>query len=126
MASLYSQARPISYPEGFTLMSHSDIYKDSVYFHYSPSFKYSVGLEIAKDDYFDDEYSYFRFTYLLNRKNTQNSQRNLYFQFGLSSKGKESLFYGIHGDWETRRLFLGFGYKKVENDIKNYNNKCLL
>ena len=50
MTSLYSQARPISYPEGFTLMSHSDIYKDSVYFHYSPSFKYSVGLEIAKDE----------------------------------------------------------------------------
>ena len=99
MASLYSQARPISYPEGFTLMSHSDIYKDSVYFHYSPSFKYSVGLEIAKDDYFDDEYSFFRFTYLLNRKNTQNSQSNLYFQLGLDPENFDRHFYGLHGDW---------------------------
>ena len=88
-------------------MSHSDIYKDSVYFHYSPSFKYSVGLEVAKDDYFDDEYSFFRFTYLLNRKNTQNSQSNLYFQSGLDPENFDRHFYGLHGDWETRRWFVG-------------------
>ena len=125
MASLYSQARSISYPEGFTLMSHSDIYKDSVYFHYSPSFKYSVGLEVAKDDYFDDEYSFFRFTYLLNRENTQNSQSNLYFQSGLDPENFDRHFYGLHGDWETRRWFVGFGYKESFNDFEDFSEKYL-
>ena len=74
-------------------------------------------------EYFNDNYSYVRYTYLLNRKNTENSQRNLYFQSGISSKGFEEFFYGLHGDWETRRLFLGFGYKKVENNVESYNNR---
>ncbi len=123
LLTLYVDSRPISYSGGSTLMSFSDNMKESIYYHYSPSYKYSVGIEGVKDKVFNSKYSYLRYTYLLDRKNTDISQRNLYFQFGLSSKGKESLFYGIHGDWETRRLFLGFGYKKVENDIKNYINK---
>jgi len=54
----------------------------------------------------------------LNRKNMQNSQRNLYFQSGISSKGFNEYFYGIHGDWETRRLFMGFGLKETEKRFK--------
>jgi hypothetical protein len=93
-------------------MSFSDNMKESIYYHFSPSYKYSVGIEGIKDKVFNSKYSYLRYTYLLDRRNTDISQRNLYFQSGLSSKGNESFFYGIHGDWETRRLFLGFGYKK--------------
>ena len=55
----------------------------------------------------------FRFTYLLNRNNTPNSQRNLYMQSGVSSNGLDNFFYGIHGDWETRRLFAGFGIPPI-------------
>jgi len=69
-------ARPISYSGGSTIMSFSDNIKDSLYYHYSPSYKYSVGIENIRDKYFNDNYSYVRFTYLLNRKNTENSQRN--------------------------------------------------
>ena len=56
----------------------------------------------------------------MNRKNTRQSQRNLYFQSGISSKGTDNVFYGIHGDWETRRVFTGFGFKEVENTIQDY------
>jgi hypothetical protein len=104
-------------------MSFSDNMKESIYYHFSPSYKYSVGIEGIKDKVFNSKYSYLRYTYLLDRRNTDISQRNLYFQSGLSSKGNESFFYGIHGDWETRRLFLGFGYKKVENNVESYNNR---
>ena len=107
----YSDARPISYSGGSTIMAFSDNMKDSLYYHYSPSYKYSIGIERLKDKFFNTNYSYARFTYLLNRKNTDNSQRNLYFQSGLSSKGMEDYFYGVHGDWETRRWFVGFGLK---------------
>ena len=106
-------------------MSHSDNMRDSLYLHYSPTYKYSLGLEVVKDDFLSSSYSYFRLTYLLNRKNTQYSQRNLYFQSGVSSKGIENKFYGLHGDWETRRWFAGFGYKKVENEIIDFEDQYL-
>ena len=119
------EARPISYSGGSTAMLITDNMKDSVYYHYSPTYKYSVGIETVKDLIFDQEYSYLRFTYLMNRKNTRHSQRNLYFQSGISSKGRDNVFYGIHGDWETRRVFTGFGFKEVENTTKDYQDYFL-
>lgn len=106
-------------------MSNTDNMRDTFYYHYSPTYKYSLGLEAVKDDYFKTDFSYFRLTYLLNRKNTLYSQRNLYFQSGVSSKGLNNNFIGVHGDWETRRWFIGFGYKKVSNDIIEYDDKFL-
>ena len=106
-------------------MSNTDNMRDTFYYHYSPTYKYSLGLEAVKDDYFKTDFFYFRFTYLLNRKNTRYSQRNLYFQSGVSSKGLNNNFIGVHGDWETRRWFIGFGYKKVSNDIIEYDDKFL-
>jgi hypothetical protein len=104
-------------------MAFSDNMKNSLYYHYSPSYKYSVGIEDIKDKYFRDKYSYLRFTYLLNRKNTQTSQRNLYFQSGVSSKGYDEFFYGMHGDWETRRLFVGFGIKETKKNMQDYSEQ---
>ena len=52
-------------------MGFSDNMKDSIYAHYSPSHLYSVGIESKKDKYTKSDYSYLRFTYLLNRKNTE-------------------------------------------------------
>ena len=119
------EARPISYSGGSTAMLITDNMKDSFYYHYSPTYKYSVGIETVKDLIFDQEYSYLRFTYLMNRKNTRHSQRNLYFQSGISSKGRDNVFYGIHGDWETRRVFTGFGFKEVENTTQDYQDYFL-
>ena len=34
------EARPISYSGGYTLMMESNNMQDSVYYHYSPSYKY--------------------------------------------------------------------------------------
>ena len=93
------EARPISYSGGYTLMMESNNMQDSAYYHYSPSYKYSVGIQQIKDKYFNSNYSYLRLTYLLNRRNTKNSQRNLYLQSGLSSDGSGSLFL-----WNARRL----------------------
>ena len=119
------EARPISYSGGSTVMSNTDNMRDTFYYHYSPTYKYSLGFEAVKDDYFNTDFSYFRLTYLLNRKNTRYSQRNLYFQSGVSSKGLNNNFIGVHGDWETRRWFVGFGYKKVRKDIIEYDDKFL-
>ena len=114
------EARPISYTGGSTIMAFSENMKNSIYYHYSPSYKYSKEIEKLKDKYFNDDYSYARFTYLINRKNTEKSQRNLYFQSGISSEGLSEYFYGVHGDWETRRLFIGFGLKETKKQIQEY------
>lgn len=120
LVAMNIDARPISYQGGSTLISISDNMKDSLYYHYSPSHKYSLGLESVNDKFFNERYTYMRLTYLLNRKNTKHSQRNLYFQSGASLTNSEDNFHGIHGDWETRRLFTGFGYKKIAYNINNY------
>jgi len=116
-------ARPISYSGGSTMMAMSDDMKESIYYHYSPTYKYSVGIESVNDKFFDKDYIYLRLTYLLNRKNTKNSQRNLYFQSAISPDDLNDNFYGIHGDWETRRLFSGFGYKRVINNIRDFTEQ---
>ena len=102
-----AEARPISFNGGHTVMVLSDNIKNSMYYHYSPTYKYSIGLE------------------LLNRKNTKNSQRNLYFQSGINPERTKNIFYGIHGDWETRRVFSGFSLKRTENRYKNYTDKFI-
>ena len=123
---LQLEARPISYSGGSTFMMESNNMQNSAYYHYSPTYKYSLGIQhIIKDKYFNSNYSYLRLTYLLNRKNTQNSQRNLYFQSGLSPDDLEHYFYGTHGDWETRRLFAGFGYKKTMLKTLDYIEQYL-
>ena len=119
------EARPISYSGGYTLMMESNNMQDSAYYHYSPSYKYSVGIQQIKDKYFHSNYSYLRLTYLLNRRNTKNSQRNLYLQSGLSSNGLDHYFYGTHGDWETRSLYAGFGYKKTVMKTLDYIEQYL-
>jgi len=119
------EARPISYSGGSTLMMVSNEMQDSTYYHYSPTYKFSIGIQQVKDKYFNSDYSYLRLTYLINRKNTQHSQRNLYFQSGISSNGMDHYFYGTHGDWETRKLFLGFGYKNTETKRQDYSEQYL-
>ena len=47
----------------------------------------------------------------------------MYFQCGLCSYGLDIYFFGLHGDWETRRWFAGFGLKQVENKIENYKEQ---
>ena len=120
------EARPISYSGGSTIMIKSDSLSNSTYFHYSPFFKYSIGIENTNNKIFKDNKNYIRFTYLLNRKNALNSQRNLYFQSGIDVGNKNNHFYGAHGDWETRRWFAGFGYKNIQSKTNNdYENKYI-
>lgn len=118
-------ARPISYSGGSTLMGFSDRYKDSVYYHYSPTFKYSLGIEAITEKQRDSDQAYARATYLLNRKNTRHSQRNLYLHSGLSSRGLDEHFYGVFGDWETRRWFTSFGYQHTKTRNGDYDDQFL-
>ena len=78
-----SLARPISYVDGHTLMANSGPMADSIYWHYTPNINYSVGLDYQRDKVSNERFPSARFTYLINRKNTDQSQRNLYFKAGV-------------------------------------------
>ena len=43
------ESRPISYSGGSTLMLLSNSLSDSIYYHYSPTYKYSMGVEFVKN-----------------------------------------------------------------------------
>ena len=64
--------RPVSYNDSFTFMTYSNYMKESLYVHYSPSFKHSIGVEVLEDKSFDTSYGLLRYTRLLMRKNTKN------------------------------------------------------
>jgi hypothetical protein len=116
----YVESRPISWSGGSTMMYKSNSMMSSYYYHYSPSYKYSVGAEYINDRHYNDQYISIRSTYLLDRKNTKSSQRNLYLTASISSKSNDDLYYGIHGDWETRRYFTSFSILDKRASQKDY------
>ena len=120
MSASIIEARPISWTGGSTIMYKSNSMMSSYYYHYSPSFKYSVGAEYINDRYYNDQYISIRSTYLLDRKNTKASQRNLYLTASISTKSDDDLYYGVHGDWETRRYFTSFSIHDKRASQKDY------
>ena len=120
MSAPIVEARPISWTGGSTIMYKSNSMMSSYYYHYSPSFKYSVGAEYINDRYYNNQYISIRSTYLLDRKNTKASQRNLYLTASISTKSNDDLYYGVHGDWETRRYFTSFSILDKRASQKDY------
>jgi len=101
------QARPISYKGGYTLMQDNF---NRVHFHYSPNIKNSIGLFMEK--YSDFAIGGFQWNHLLYRKNTKNSQTNLYMKYALgTNKGDFYNSINIAGDSETRKYFGSFDSK---------------
>lgn len=113
-------ARPISWPGGSTIMYKSNFMMTSYYYHYSPTYKYSMGLEYIDDKHFNEKYLNFRTTYLLKRENTKDSQGNLYITGSLSTKSSSHYNYGIHGDWESRRIFTSFSFIDKNTNDRDY------
>ena len=105
-------SRPISYVGGHTLMANSGAQTDNIYWHYTPNINYSLGLDYQKDKISGEQFASARFTHLLNRKNTATSQRNLYLKTGIGLNNLNNHFYALSGDWETRRVFVGFSAKQ--------------
>jgi hypothetical protein len=107
-------------------MVNSTSLTDNIYWHYTPNINYSVGLDYQRDKVSNEYFPSVRFTYLINRKNTAQSQRNLYLKTGVSPNNSSNHFYSLAGDWETRRLFTSFsvkrssgvGYDMVEQSVK--------
>ena len=59
MLSDLAQSRPVSWAGGSTIMYRTNSMMSSYTFHYSPTYKYSIGAEYVNDRYFNKPFSYF-------------------------------------------------------------------
>ena len=129
-------ARPVSYPQGWTVMQMNDMDSSSVHIHYSPTINYSIGY---KGEYFKDEDWQFhggQLNYLVNRWNAKASQANLYLKGGLGlaysdyqsfdSETSAAGTIGLAADWETRRWFTYYEnrYVNAGNIDEFFNQKA--
>ena len=107
-----AQARPVSYPTGWTWMQTNDGDMNAAHLHYSPTARYSIGY---KAEYWRDEEWQFhgaQFNYLIRRNNQRASQSNIYLKsgagFAYSDHGafnndiEPASFIGFAYDWEDR------------------------
>ena len=111
-------ARPVSYADGWTIMSYNDYYRNTLLVHYSPTSKYSVGY--MSQYWQEKEYwiNSFNLNYLIKRINKKHYQTNFYFKsgagnlhtdFGKYNNKNELVVYGeFAADWETRRYFTSY------------------
>lgn len=110
-----AQARPVSYPGGWTVMQMNDGDANTLHVHYSPTKNYSVGYRASRWRADDFQTHSIQLNNLLKRWNNTDSQANVYLKSGVgvaydtsgdqSSDTQPHAFSGISVDWENRRFF---------------------
>ena len=115
MADGYAEARPVSYPGGWTYMQMNNGDYSSIHAHYSPTFRDSIGLYSERNWSEDWHFTGVQYNRLLKRWNEKTSQANVYLKGGIGQadpfgSGSVELagFVGIGADWETRRWFTSY------------------
>ncbi len=118
------QARPVSYPGGWTLMLMNDGFRNSAHVHYSPTVRTSLGYRF--EYWRDKEFTLnaVQMNNLLKRWNNPDSQASLYLKSGVGVAysyagefdGETSAagFAGIAADWENRRYFVSYENRYTE------------
>ncbi len=112
---LAAEARPVSYPGGWTAIQSNTGEASSLLVHYSPTAADALGLYTTRDWYRDLTFTGLQYTRLVKRWNGPASQANLYASLGAGAAdafgddGADAAgFVGVMADWETRRWFTGY------------------
>ncbi|MEL7033117.1 MAG: hypothetical protein AAGL97_06630 [Pseudomonadota bacterium] len=111
-----AEARPVSYPSGWTVMQQNNGDYSSLHVHYSPTFTDSIGLYSERNWQADWHFTGVQYNRLVKRWNQPGSQANLYFKagagqadpFGDGADVEAAGFVGVAADWETRRWFVSY------------------
>lgn len=119
-----ADARPVSYPGGWTLMLMNNGDVNSAHAHYSPTAKTSVGYKFEYWRDRDFTLNAVQMNSLLKRWNEKDSQANLYLKSGVGiahsnvgpKDGETSAagFTGVSADWENRRFFTSYENRYTE------------
>lgn len=115
------EARPVSYPGGWTWMFMHDGLKDSIHIHYSPTAYTSLGYRFERFVGPALLFHSMQWNYLLKRWNLSNAQANVYIKSALGAthvikkagaQDAYSLngagFVGLAMDMEDRRYFVSY------------------
>ncbi|MEL6857364.1 MAG: hypothetical protein AAFO74_03190 [Pseudomonadota bacterium] len=116
LSSQTADARPVSYPGGWTLMQQNNGDSSAVHAHYSPTFRDSFGLYIERNWETDWQFTGLQYNRLVKRWNAPSAQANLYVKagagqvdpFGDDLDTDLAGFIGVAADWETRRWFVSY------------------
>lgn len=119
------EARPVSYPGGWTFMTMNDGIRNSAHVHYSPNAKTSLGylFENWRNKAFN--LNAVQVNWLLKRWNQPDSQANVYLKSGIGlargelGRNRETSlagFSGLAADWENRRYFFAYENRYTEAD----------
>lgn len=110
-----SEARPVSYPEAWTVQTFNEAERNALLIHYTTTPKAAYGLRIEDRGYDDHVFYGGQHNRLLKRWNAPDSQANLYLKLGAGvaagdfntgdSESKAAGFAQVAADWENRHLF---------------------
>ena len=113
-----TQARPVSYPDGWTFIANNSGHRNSAYLHYSPTAKSSLGYKFEYWRHRDFALNAVQMNYLLKRWNEPDSQANLYFKSGIGvadgragefdGETSPAAFVGFAVDREDRRHYISY------------------
>ncbi len=127
--TVQAEARPVSYPDAWTLMLRNDAYQNSLHAHYTFDTEHSLGLRLRYDREQDSVFTGAQLNRLMKRWNKPDSQANIYGRIALGHvaddkdshemrpkrSDDEGLFLGLSGDWETRRYFVSASAEYWDN-----------
>ncbi len=115
-------ARPVSYADGWMLMSTNDRMELSQAVSYSPTAKDAFGLrnDVMRDD--GAVLTTATYNRLLSRWNLPDSQANLFLLTGLGASAKDgdaraAGTLGMEVDWESRRYYAAYEMRAVASSI---------
>jgi hypothetical protein len=108
-----AQARPITYPGGWSVMTMNDASVNNIEAFYTPAPSYSFGW---RHDYWRDPEAHMdalQLNLLLKRWNNPGSQANLYLKSGAGVAYEDddrngALYGGMAADWENRRWYISY------------------
>jgi hypothetical protein len=109
-------ARPVSYPEAWTLQTFNEARRSAVLAHYTTTPFASYGLRAEERRYADHRFFGLQHNRLLKRWNAPDSQANLYLKLGAGgaegrfntadTESRAAGFAQLATDWENRRFFV--------------------
>lgn len=110
-----AHSRPVSYPGGWTFMTHHSFDKTALMVHYTTDTKHAFGYVAEYNDDKDWQFHGVLANYLAKRWNMPNSQANFYINSAagvaysdyraFDGKTEAAGYTGISFDWEDRRFF---------------------
>ncbi len=102
-----AEARPVSYPGGWTVITEHDSGNNNALVHYTINRFTSVGYRLDHDRETDRTFHGIQMNNLLKRWNNPDSQANIYLKTAAGLRaGEAEGFAGLQADWEDRRWMI--------------------